>query len=76
MGNLSIYLNERQQQKLDFLSKKGLAELPNSESQTSAKRNRSTIIATLVEREYKRLIEAEMVADAIAIASATININF
>ena len=68
MGNLSIYLSDRQQQKLDFLSKKGIAEdLPNSKSKTSAKRNRSAIIATLVEREYKRLIEAEMVADAIAI---------
>ena len=68
MGNLSIYLNDEQQQKLDSLAKKGLAEdLQDANSQISPKRNRSTLIATLVEREYKKLIEAEMIADAIAI---------
>lgn len=68
MGNLSIYLNDEQQQKLDSLAKKGLAEdLQDTEAQVPVKRNRSTLIATLVEREYKKLIEAEMIADAIAI---------
>ena len=68
MGNLSIYLNDEQQQKLDSLAKKGLAEdLQDAQASLRVKRNRSTLIATLVEREYKKLIEAEMIADAIAI---------
>ena len=68
MGNLSIYLNDEQQQKLDSLAKKGLVgDLQNTKAQIPSKRNRSTLIATLVEQEYRKLIEAEMIADAIAI---------
>lgn len=76
MGNLSIYLNDEQQQKLDSLAKKGLVEdLPNSKGQAPIKRNRSTLIAALVEREYKKLIEAEMIADAIAINTENLGWN-
>lgn len=68
MGNLSIYLNEEQQKKLDSLMEKGLSEdLGNLSTQAQVKRNRSTIIATLIEQAHRRLIEAEMIADAIAI---------
>ena len=68
MGNLSIYLNEEQQKKLDSLTEKGLSEdFSNRPTQAPVKRNRSTLIATLIEQAHKRLIEAEMIADAIAI---------
>lgn len=76
MGNLSIYLNDEQQQKLDSLAKKGLVEnLQNSKSQTPIKLNRSTLIAALVEREYKKLMEAEMIADAITIDNESLGWN-
>ena len=68
MGNLSIYLSEEQQKKLDSLTKKGLSEdFQNDSAKTSIKRNRSTLIATLIEQAHRRLMEAEMIADAIAI---------
>ncbi len=76
MGNLSIYLNDDQQQKLDSLTKKGLVEdLQDTKAPLRVKRNRSTLIATLVEREYKKLIEAEMIADAIAINNENLGWN-
>ncbi len=63
MTNISIYLTEEQQKKLDTLVKKGMAQnLP-----TGAKRNRSTIIGLLIEQEINRLEITEMVADAIEI---------
>lgn len=63
MTNISIYLTEEQQKKLDILAKKGLAQdLPNK-----AKRNRSTLIGLLIEQELNRLEVAEMVADAVEI---------
>ena len=63
MANISIYLTEEQQRKLDTLVEKGLVEyLP-----TEAKRNRSTLIGLLIEQEINRLEIAEMVADAVAI---------
>lgn len=59
MTNISIYLTEEQQKKLDFLVERKLS--------TEAKRNRSTLIGLLIEREIDRLEIAEMVADAIEI---------
>lgn len=57
MTNISIYLTEEQQKKLDFLVKRKLS--------TEEKSNRSTLIGLLIEREIERLEIAEMVADAI-----------
>ena len=68
MGNISIYLNESQQKKLDTLTKKGLArDLSSKLDDPSPKLNRSTLIGLVIEQEYKKLIEAEMIADAVVI---------
>lgn len=65
MGNISIYLTEEQQKKLDFLMEKGLAHnLPTGE-----KRNRSALIGLLIEQETKRLELAEMIDDAVKVDS-------
>lgn len=65
MANISIYLTEEQQKKLDILIQKGLAQdLPKGE-----KRNRSALIGLLIEQETNRLELAEMIDDAVKIDS-------
>ena len=59
MANISIYLTEEQQKKLDILVERKLC--------SEAERNRSTLIGLLIEQEINRLEIAEMVADAIEI---------
>ena len=56
MPNISIYLTQEQQKHLDMLIEK---EYPNT--------NRSSLIGILIEREIKKLTEADMIADAIVI---------
>ena len=68
MANISIYLNHSQQEKLDILTKKGLVEeQENIADNISPERNRSALLGLMIEREYQKLIEAEMIADAIEI---------
>lgn len=67
MANISIYLTEEQQKKLDILVERKLS--------TEAKRNRSTMIGLLIEREIERLEIAEMVADAIEIDRLNLSWN-
>ena len=67
MPNISIYLTEEQQQKLDLLTKKGLAQDLLTNVVTQTKRSRSSLIALLVEQEASKLEEAEMIADAMEI---------
>ncbi|MEN9519868.1 MAG: hypothetical protein RLZZ381_2456 [Cyanobacteriota bacterium] len=65
MTNISIYLNEQQQKKLDALTKKGLAQ--EIAENIPTERSRSALIGLMVEQEYLKLIEAEMIADAVII---------
>ena len=67
MPNISIYLSEEQQQKLDLLTKKGLAQDLLANVVTTTERSRSALIALLVEQEARKLEEAEMIADAVEI---------
>lgn len=68
MSNISIYLNKEQQRKLDVLTSKGLAENINKKAESvEIERSRSAVIATIIEREYNKRIEAEMIADAVLI---------
>lgn len=66
MPNISVYLTQEQQQKLDLLIQKGLAQDSILDA-SRKKRSRSSLIALLVEREARKLEEAEMIADAIEI---------
>ena len=68
MSNISIYLNREQQKQLDTLTKKGLAEeLTDRLNKVQSERSRSALVAILIEKEYKKLLEAEMIADAVII---------
>ncbi len=67
MPSISIYLTEEQQQKLDLLTKKGLAQDLLSKISTKTERSPSELIALLVEQEINKLEEAEMIADAVEI---------
>ena len=67
MPSISVYLTEEQQQKLDLLTKKGLAQDLLSSVTTKTERSRSELIALLVEQEINKLEEAEMIADAVEI---------
>ncbi len=67
MPSISIYLTEEQQQKLDLLTKKGLAQDLLSKLTTKTERSPSELIALLVEQEVNKLEEAEMIADAVEI---------
>lgn len=67
MSNISIYLTEEQQQKLDILTKKGLAQDLFKSVETRTERSRSAIIGVLIDQEIKKLEEAEMIADAVEI---------
>lgn len=66
MPNISIYLTEEQQHKLDILTKKGLVR-DLSASTVTTQRSRSALIGLLVEQEANRLEEAEMIDDAVEI---------
>ena len=68
MSNISIYLNSSLQKKLDVLTAKGMAQ--DFESQVEripTERSRSALVARIIEQEYDKLIETEMIADAVAI---------
>lgn len=67
MPNISVYLTEEQQQKLDLLTKKGLAQDLKANATCKTERSRSSLIALLVEQEARKLEEAEMIADAMEI---------
>ena len=67
MPNISVYLTEEQQQKLDLLTKKGLAQDLLSKVTTKTERSPSELIALLVEQEVNKLEEAEMIADSMEI---------
>jgi hypothetical protein len=68
MGNISIYLNDSQQQKLDLLASKGIAEdVKKNLSSVSTERSRSALVGLIIEKEYAKLLEAEMIADALVI---------
>ena len=67
MPSISIYLTDEQQQKLDLLTKKGLAQDLLSKVTTKTKRSPSELIALLVEQEINKLEEAEMITDAVEI---------
>lgn len=67
MPNISVYLTKEQQQKLDMLAKKGLAQDLLVHTAVKTERSRSSLIALLVEQEANKLEEAEMIADAVAI---------
>jgi hypothetical protein len=68
MGNISIYLNDSQQQKLDLLASKGIAEdVKKNLSSVSTERSRSALVGLIIEQEYAKLLEAEMIADALVI---------
>ena len=67
MPSISIYLTEEQQQKLDLLTKKGLAQDLLSKVTTKTERSPSELIALLVEQEVNKLEEAEMIADSMEI---------
>lgn len=67
MSNISIYLNKEQQNKLDILTKKGVARDLFKKAQTSKERSRSALVAILIEQEIEKLTEAEMIADAVKI---------
>ena len=67
MPNISVYLTEEQQQKLDMLAKKGLAQDLLANKTTKIERSRSSLIALLVEQEANKLEEVEMIADAVEI---------
>ena len=70
MGNISIYLNDSQQQKLDLLARKGIVEDRKSNlGSISTERSRSALVALIIEKEYAKLLEAEMIADALVIDS-------
>jgi hypothetical protein len=59
MPNISIYLTEEQQQKLDILIDK--------EQQAGEKNNRSTVISSLIEQAIIRSELADMIADAVEV---------
>ena len=65
MANISIYLTEEQQKKLDILVERKLS--------AEEKRNRSNLIGLLIEQEINRLEIAEMVADAIEIERSNLS---
>ena len=68
MSNISIYLNQSLQSKLDVLIAKGMAQdLESQVEQIPTERSRSALIARMIELEYDKLIEVEMIADAIVI---------
>ena len=67
MPNISIYLTEEQQHKLDILTKKGLAQDLFTGIDTAPERSRSAIVAILIDEELKKLEAAEMIADAVEI---------
>ena len=54
MPSISIYLTEEQQQKLDLLTKKGLAQDLLSKLTTKIERSPSELIALLVEQEVNK----------------------
>lgn len=70
MPNISVYLTEEQQQKLDLLAKKGLARDLLTNGTKKTERSRSSLIALLVEQEARKLEEVEMIADAMEIDDA------
>ncbi|MEL6439890.1 MAG: hypothetical protein AAFQ80_11630 [Cyanobacteria bacterium J06621_8] len=67
MPNISVYLTEEQQQKLDMLAKNGLAQDLLASTTMKKERSRSSLIALLVEQEANKLEEAEMIADAVEV---------
>jgi DUF2075 family protein len=67
MPNISIYLTEEQQQKLDILINKG--------QQTGQKANRSILIGSLIEQEIIRSELADMVIDAVEVDSLNFGWN-
>ena len=75
MPNISVYLTEEQQQKLDLLTKKGLVQDLLTHTTTKIKYSRSSLIALLVEQEANKLEEAEMIADAIEIDNCQLGWN-
>ncbi|MEM7593635.1 MAG: hypothetical protein AAF383_19350 [Cyanobacteria bacterium P01_A01_bin.83] len=75
MPNISVYLTEEQQKKLDLLTKKGLAQDLSTNRARRPERNRSSLIALLVEQEANKLEEAEMIADAVEIDNSQLGWN-
>ena len=67
MPNISVYLTEEQQRKLDMQAQKGLAQDLLANTAMKTERSRSSLIALLIEQEANKLEEAEMIADAVAI---------
>lgn len=67
MSNISIYLTAKDKEKLDLLVSKGLAEDLLNGVINAPERSRSAIVAMLIDREFKKLEEAEMIADAVEI---------
>ncbi|MEM8780048.1 MAG: hypothetical protein AAGF26_14475, partial [Cyanobacteria bacterium P01_G01_bin.49] len=65
--NISVYLTEEQQQKLDLLAQRGLAQDLLANTAIKTERSRSSLIALLIEQETNKLEEAEMIADAVEI---------
>ena len=68
MSNISIYLSQELQNKLDALAKEGLADeqieiLPDN----TCERSRSALISTIIEREYQKKVKSQMIADAVII---------
>lgn len=65
MSNISIYLNPDLQNKLDVLTKEGLAdERMGDLPENIGERSRSALIATIIEQEYQKMIKSQMIADA------------
>jgi hypothetical protein len=75
MPNISVYLTEEQQQKLDLLTKKGLTEDLMANVPQPKERSRSSLIAILIEQEISKLEEREMIADAIEIDNYQLSWN-
>ena len=67
MTNISIYLTQEQQDKLNILMKKGTAKDLSNKAKTTIERSRSALIGILIEQEIEKLMEAEMIADAVEI---------
>ena len=75
MSNISIYLTEEQQQKLDILTKRGLVQDLSTNKNTSVERSRSALIGMLIDQEISKLEEAEMIADAVEIDNLNLGWN-
>ncbi len=67
MTNISIYLTQEQQDKLNILMDKGIAKDLSNKAKTTIERSRSALIGILIEQEIEKLMEAEMIADAVEI---------